>query len=68
MYQSIFVDRKVIINFDEIYEKNEVNEDNDILFISPYLKVNGKNWDLLGNECVEKLVAEINKSGLYLTR
>ena len=68
LYQSIFADRKVIINCDEIYEKNEVNEDNDILFISPYLKVNGKNLNLLGNECVEKLVAEIKKSGLYLIR
>lgn len=68
LYQSVFVDRKVIINFDEIYQKDQLNEGNDILFVSPYLRVNGKHWNLLGNKCVEKLVAKINRSGLHLIK
>lgn len=68
LYESVFDDKKIVINFDEIYEKNEVNEDNDILFVSPYFKVNGKHWNLLSNKYLENFEAEINKSGLNLIK
>ena len=60
--------KRKTVRLNEIYQKDQLNEGNDILFVSPYLRVNGKHWNLLGNKCVEKLVAKINRSGLHLIK